>query len=231
MKLAIVIPTYQRLDSSTPYYLTRALNSIRAQTHTDYRVFLIGDQYTNNSEFLNIASLIDKDKIHYENLKFAKERNTYKFGSKELWCSGGVNATNVGINRALSQGYEWICHLDHDDWWDNDHLLAINSVIEQISDLGFVYTCSEHINRYLPFVPLNESLVHSYPTPCNIVHSSVCINHLRIPFYYRDVFAETGIVLEADIDMWIRITDFMMNNSIKSMLYQKITTHHVLERH
>jgi hypothetical protein len=69
------------------------------QIHQDYKVFLIGDRYENEKEFLEIAtSIIDKDKIYYENLPEAKERDKYKSGDK-LWCSGGVNARNYGIEK------------------------------------------------------------------------------------------------------------------------------------
>ena len=45
MKLAIRILTYQRKDGKTPFFLRRALESIKNQTYKDYKIFLIGDKY------------------------------------------------------------------------------------------------------------------------------------------------------------------------------------------
>lgn len=232
VKLAIVIPTYQRVDGTTPKYLTRALESVRSQTYSDYRVYLIGDRYDNNGEFEYLASsIIRPDQIYWTNLPYALEREKYQIGTRELWCSGGVNATNTGINRALDHGHEWICHLDHDDWWESDHLETIVRAINSVNNVGFVYTCARHIVNYLPMVTLDDSLIYSYPVPCNVIHSSVCINHSRIPLLYRDVFAETNTVLESDIDMWTRVTAYMQQNSISSVLCARLTVHHVLEKH
>jgi glycosyltransferase involved in cell wall biosynthesis len=62
-ELAIVIPTYRRVDNTTPYYLTKALTSIKDQTYQNYKVFLIGDHYDDNDEFFKLAtSIIDLDK-------------------------------------------------------------------------------------------------------------------------------------------------------------------------
>jgi glycosyltransferase involved in cell wall biosynthesis len=231
MTLGIVIPTYRRSDNTSLSYLHRALSSVKSQTYQDYKVFLIGDRYDDDDEFTHISeTVIDRQKIYYENLTEAKERDKYKIGSKELWCSGGVNAYNHGIKVATSQNIEWICHLDHDDWWDSDHLQNIADVISRVPNLGFVYSCSRHIKGYLPYVNLDNQVISSYPVPCNVIHSSVCINHKKIPLLYRDVFSEAGIVQEADIDMWYRITKYMQDNQLESALIKKITCHHIEEQ-
>ena len=45
MKLAIVIATYYRSDRSTINVLVSALKSVLKQTYSNYKIFLIGDQY------------------------------------------------------------------------------------------------------------------------------------------------------------------------------------------
>ena len=49
--LGIVISTYQRPDGKTPELLTRTLNAINNQTYTNWKVYLIGDNY-NNQKYL-----------------------------------------------------------------------------------------------------------------------------------------------------------------------------------
>ena len=56
MKLGIVIATYQRKDGTTPFFLQKALDSIFSQTYQNFKIFLIGDKYEDNEEFVNIIS-------------------------------------------------------------------------------------------------------------------------------------------------------------------------------
>jgi len=46
MKIGIITPTYRKLDGSTYNHLKMALESVKNQTHKDYKIFLIGDDYT-----------------------------------------------------------------------------------------------------------------------------------------------------------------------------------------
>jgi glycosyltransferase involved in cell wall biosynthesis len=115
MKIAIVIPTYYRKDGNTSKYLTRALDSVFNQTYQNFKIFLMGDKYENEIEVLEILKKYDGKKIFFTNLLEAKERDNYLI-PRAIWLYGGVNATNIGIEMALNEGYEYICHLDHDDW-------------------------------------------------------------------------------------------------------------------
>jgi len=231
MKIGIVIPTYQKQNGTTPSLLTRALKSIKNQTHNDYKVFLIGDKYENDNEFIELAtSVIDIDKIYYENLSNAVEREKYPMGSNQLWCSGGVNATNWGIEKAISDGIYYICHLDHDDFWEKPHLEEINKVLEQ-NDTAFVYTCSTYIhNGILPRVQINGGITVSLPSPLNLIHSSVCMDFNKIPIRYRDVFLETGTPYPADADLWIRVNAYILDKKLNSYLIHHLTCNHPTER-
>ena len=62
-KLGIVIPTYQRPDGKTPELLTRTLNAINNQTYTNWKVYLIGDNYKDKKEFETLSKIIPQDKI------------------------------------------------------------------------------------------------------------------------------------------------------------------------
>lgn len=231
MKLAIATPTYQRSDGTTPKFLNRAYESILKQTYQDYKVFLIGDHYEDQTEFQSFGKMFSPEKFYSKNLPVAAERSKYAMGSRKLWCSGGVGAFNVLIEEILSQGYEYICHLDHDDYWAEDHLEKINDVIESNDRVGCVYTCGEYVhNSYLPKVSkLDGRVIESFPMPTNAIHSSTCINFKEIPLRYRDVFAETGVALEGDIDMWNRLKPYCEQHNLKSFLVSKITCFHIEE--
>jgi glycosyltransferase involved in cell wall biosynthesis len=230
MKIGIVIPTYQKIDGTTPSLLTRALKSIKNQTHTDYKVFLIGDKYDNNSEFVELStSIIDSDKIYYENLSTALEREKYLIGSHELWCAGGVNATNWGIEKSISEGISCICHLDHDDYWEPNHLKVINKVLEE-REAAFVYTCSTYIHHgILPKVTVDGGISKSLPHPSCLIHSSVCMDFSKIPIRYRDNFSETGNSYPADADLWSRVHEYISNKNLNSFLIHSLTCNHSTE--
>jgi virginiamycin A acetyltransferase len=226
MKLGIVITTYQKSDGSTPLLLKRAIESIKKQTHQDYTLIIIGDKYENNNEFENICNDPDlKDKIVFKNLPNAKEREKYPIGSKELWSAGGVNARNYGIDLSLELGLNYVCHLDHDDYWHPQHLELINYTIEETKDAAFINTCSTYFDIHLPKVELTNEVISSYEhiMPGNLVPSSVCINHKVIPLKYRDVFEETGKDYVADADLWIRMKEFIKNNNLKAYYITSLT--------
>jgi glycosyltransferase involved in cell wall biosynthesis len=231
MKIGIVIPTYQKQNGTTPLLLMRALKSIKNQTHTDYKVFLIGDKYENNNEFVELAtSIIDIDKIYYENLSNAVEREKYPIGSHQLWCAGGVNATNWGIEKSISEDISCICHLDHDDYWEPNHLEVINKVLEE-RDAAFVYTCSTYIHYgILPGVNIDGSISVALPHPAGLIHSSVCMDFNKIPIRYRDNFLETGTAFPADADLWTRVNEYISNKKLNSFLIHSLTCNHPTER-
>jgi len=230
MKLGIVITTYQKIDGSTPTLLKRAIDSVKNQSYQDYTLIIIGDKYDDNDEFESICNDIDlKDKIVYKNLPYAKEREKYPIGSKELWSAGGVNARNYGIDFGLELGLEYICHLDHDDYWHPQHLEIINYTIELTQDASFINTCSTYFDSYLPRVELTNEILPSQVKTGGFIHSAVCINHKVIPLKYRDVFEETGIEHAADGDMWNRIGEYVKENQLKTYQITSLTCFHPSE--
>jgi len=232
MKLAIKIATYKRLDNTTPYYLTRALDSIMNQTHQDFKVFIVGDCYDDNDEFINLCtSIVPENKISYTNLPVAVERKSHPNGGLPLWLCGGANAMNHAIDMAISEGYNYVCHLDHDDYWHPNNLELINYVIESTDSPAFIYTCSTYFNGRLPNYD-SDYVIESYPKPAGLCHSSACINHSLIPFKYRDVYQEEGITtLNSDADMWKRINELCQLKGYKSYLIPKLTCYHPEENH
>ena len=229
MKLSIVIPTYYRSDGSTSKHLTNALDSIFKQTHQDFKIYLIGDRYENVNEIETIVSKYDKTKLFFVNLDVAKERDSYT-NKWALWSYGGVNATNYGINLSLLDGNFYICHLDHDDFWEPTHLENINKCIDETNS-DWICTKSLYVNnRILPSINSNLKYVEYIPKPQSLIHSSVCMNFKTIPLKYRDLFDETGVVgLPADAELWDRCAKYILSNNLKSTLINSVTCNHVEE--
>lgn len=229
MKLSVLIPTYYRRDGSTSKYLKRALDSVFNQTHQDFKIYLIGDRYEKTDEINDIVSSYPKEKLYFVNLEFAKERDFYT-DKKAIWSYGGVNATNTGVDISMSEGNNYICHLDHDDYWSETHLQLINECIEKTNS-DWVCTKSHYIHNIIfPNVQSNDFFVDYLPVPERLIHSSVCMNFKTIPLKYRDIFAETGVVgLPSDADLWKRCNEFIRNNNLKSTLINEITCYHLDE--
>lgn len=228
MKLSIVISTYQRDDKSTPFYLKRALDCVFNQTHQDFKIYVIGDKYEDNEEFSKICSSYDQNKLYFENLPIAKERDRYDKGWA-LWSYGGVNAINYGIEKSLNEGNNYICHLDHDDEWDTKHLEVINECINK-TNADWICTKSLYLNpnNFLPNIwGLENEYLKFLPKNTGLIHSSVCMNFKTIPLRYRDIFNETGVVgLPADGDLWERCRTHIIDNNLNSYCINTLTCSH-----
>ena len=226
MKLAVVIATYMRNDGSTPSYLHRVLKSIFNQTHKQFKIFLIGDKYENENEINEIVSSYDRSKLYFENLPVAKERDFYT--GNALWSYGGVNARNYGVRKALSEGFEYICHIDHDDWWYENHLSLINQcILETKSDWMCTLSTYASPDRFLPTPNSDNLYINFLPHSCGLIHSSVCFNYKKIPLEYRDLYLETGSVgLPSDAELWDRCRYHILQNNLKSTLINKLTCRH-----
>lgn len=220
--LAVVIATYFRPDGSTPRYLERALKSIENQSYKNYHIYVIGDNYEDSKGFKEICSRFNQ--ITFVNLPKAIERDKYPFGDYRLFCAGGVNACYYGIELALNDRFEYVCHLDHDDFWEPDHLEKINSVIQL--NPQFICTCSTHINNWLPYVQLTGEVYEYYPESCKMITSSACVKYSDTKLRPRDVFDATGEAYPADADLWNRLSEEMKKEGKKGYLIASLTCNH-----
>jgi len=224
MKFAIIIPTYQRKDLKTRELLTRCLSSIVNQFYKEYRVFLIGDKYEDSKELIELSKIIPENKMHLFNMEKALERE--KYSGHRLWCTGGLAATNFATELALSKGYKYVCYLDHDDWWEKNHLTEISKAFEE-NEYSLVCTKSTHISgKVLPTANTSSY----YPTCGDLIKSSVCINFNKLNgFRFRNVYEETGKDFPSDCDMWIRISQYMKTNNLLGKLINVVTCNHPTE--
>jgi glycosyltransferase involved in cell wall biosynthesis len=221
--IAIVTATYQRPDGSTPFYLSRALESIYNQTCQDFQLYLIGDAYKDNRELMSIIS--NYPFIKCVNLERSAEREKYPFGDHRLWCCGGLSAVLKGISWALSDGAEHVCHLDHDDWWEKDHLEKIAGVIKEKNPL-FVCTLSTYKGGVMPRREITNETIEWIPVPGGLIASSACVKYSATKLRGRDCFAETGEAYPGDADLWLRLASEMKTTGRKGYVITSLTCHH-----
>lgn len=219
MKIGIVTPTYRKLNGSTYEHLKRTLESVKNQTHQDYKLFLIGDNYTDNEEFMELSKIISEDKIYVENLPVAVERE--KYSGRDLWCCGGLNAEKIGIKQAQSEGYNYICMLDHDDVFLENHLEVISECIEK-TGTNFVTTkCGSY-----PDIKIEGYYTKYRPVSSHLFKVSVCCN-----YNYYDIELSTieelikryGKIYASDADIWNRMNEVMKKNNEYGIFINEIT--------
>jgi len=230
-KIGIVISTYQRKDGSTPFYLQKTLESVKNQTYQNYHVYLIGDKYDNDDEFVVLSKKIDPKKITAINLDRAVEREKYASEPRLLWFSGGANATNTGVNLALKDGISYITMLDHDDCWTENHLELVSQQINQHSPI-FICTVSSHIeNQKLPVINSAKLVVNILPTAGRMIKSACIIDFSRTDLRIRDVYADTGKAQAGDFDLWRRLRKEMEEKQLIGKAINIMTCFHDHEGH
>jgi len=235
MTLGITIHTYQRADGQTPQFLLRAIQSIVNQSYQNYKIFIVGDKYEDNQEFEDIINgfIEIADKIVYENLHFAHERDKYLgINNTALWNCGGANALNHANNLAKAHGITKVCHLDHDDVWLPNHLQLIADAIISKQNPAFIYTLSRYLhNPVFPEMVVDGQVVEYYPAYCSLIHSSIYMDLEQVHFPYRDLWAEEGRYFPSDGDMWERVSAKCRANNLKSYVIRQVTCIHENENY
>ena len=130
-KISVIVPVY-----NAEKYLQRCVDSILAQTFTDFELLLIDDG--------------SKDKSGEICDEYAKKDNRVKVFHKE---NGGVSsARNLGLDNA--QG-EWIAFIDGDDMLDSCGLktLANNIYVNTNIIIGSYYSCYGNKKQLVEIVP------------------------------------------------------------------------------
>ena len=113
---SVIIPTHNRPNS-----LSEALESVLAQNFENFEIIIIND--SSNDDYTTIENRLKKDeRIEYY-------RVNYKNRSK---------TRNFGIDKARGK---WICFLDDDDIYYDNHLQVLyNKIIETNEEHRFYHT-------------------------------------------------------------------------------------------
>jgi len=227
LSIAISMATYRRKDGKTPFYLKRAVDSVFAQEYNDFKLFLIGDCYDDDKEWASLVAPYEGFGFYCVNLDKAVERDKYKNHKNKmiLWNCGGAAASNFGSALALEEGFDYVCHLDHDDYWRPSHLKVINKAIEETKADWFC-TKSVYGPMIYPLYQPSEYLSFFLPLPYGLINSSTCFNHRTIPLRYRDTYEATGSTLPGDGDLWGRMAKYIMDHGLLSYLINEQTCFH-----
>jgi len=178
---SVVLPTYNRAS-----FLPKAINSVINQTYTNWELVIIDDGSTDNTKEIVTSFKDTRIKYIYQQ---HKERSA---------------ARNNGINNAKGK---YICFLDSDDIYKNEHLKQLYSLISVKKNPVALIFSNYLIQKNGKLIILqthnlyNNPIDYFFRNPVN--PTRVCI-HNKILSKYQ--FSENAIVNE-DMMLWLSIAN------------------------
>lgn len=179
---SIIIPTYNRA-----YLLRKAIESVLAQTFSDWELLIVDDGSTDNTKEV-VQSYAAKD----ARIKYIYQKNSERSAAR-----------NKGIQKAVG---DYICFLDSDDYYLQERLQQLADYLaETKQSTGFFFTgllVEQSPNEFtrVDFLQDNQSVydfIATHPIHCQ----QVCISSnilKQIPFDERFSIGE-------DSELWLRI--------------------------
>lgn len=127
MSVSIVIPTFERAN-----LLRRLLQSIQAQTYSEYEIIVVDDHSANYDDYV---ALIDQYSCVFSELTFLRNETN----------RGAPHSRNRGIHKAK---YSLVALVDDDDEWLPQKLERQVEVFDCSPDhVGLVYTWTDIVQR------------------------------------------------------------------------------------
>ncbi|MBI1938134.1 MAG: FkbM family methyltransferase [Ignavibacteriales bacterium] len=213
---SVIVPVYNH-----DQYLGEALDTLLAQTFTNWEAIIVNDGSTDNTKEV-IAKYLSLDKrfkaIHKEN--------------------GGVSsALNAGIKNAKG---EWFCWLSSDDWFEPNKLEIHYKAIAQFPEIKFftshwfiyLQQTGQKIKTGTWLEPFEREFQVTRFFWANYVHGNSIAIH-------KSVFDNVGLFNEnlrqgQDFDMWLRISAqyesvFIDNRTCTTRIHPGQTTNSFIE--
>lgn len=192
MRFSVIMPVYNKAAT-----LSAAVSSVLAQTFEDYELIIVNDGSTD--DFESVATELKKEKC----IRIISQEN------------GGVSvARNTGISKATG---EFVCFLDADDLYTEDHLEVLNDLIERYREQSFFAT--SHMTSYpdgkesrssdaLSAYPddfLCENLFLLLNTQGDGIINTNCMCISRELLLQENIRFEAGEKIGEDTDLWFRV--------------------------
>ena len=168
MKFSVIIPLYNKAP-----YIRKALESVLAQTYTDYELIIVDDGSTDGSAEIAEAFLHEAIRLQGNKAK-GKEKGEADIQASTPYtlhftptdasspprlirqANSGVSAArNAGVAQAHA---EYIAFLDADDWWEPPYLERMAQLIIDYPDAG-LYACN-----YVYYKPGKTHVALNIPT-------------------------------------------------------------------
>ncbi len=172
MKVTLITLNYNGAESTI-----RLLESLKNQTDQDFGCVVI-DNVSHQADFEHLKSFI--------NIEFASAtlfRNTANTG-----FSGGCN---VGIQKALEQGTDWVVILNNDTWVEPDFIVRLKTVLKgpdgivglPIDEEGYGVVYGGQLQWLQPTLSHNHGFINKYYTTKNYLTKGTFSRFRRCPLY------------------------------------------------
>lgn len=201
MQISVVIPVYNR-----ERLITRALDSVYAQTSPPDEVIVVDDGSTDDSSS-QISSL-------YPDVKLICQKN-----------KGVSEARNNGIRHAT---FDWIALLDSDDEWLPDKLQVIRETQQHHPEQKFFHSDEIWVRNGTRVNPMKKhqkqgGMIFEQCLPLCVISPSAVVMH-------RSLFDQIGMFDESlpaceDYDLWLRLCHRFPVFYIDQLLIKKYGGH------
>lgn len=189
MKFSVIIPLYNKAP-----YIRKALESVFAQTYTDFELIIVDDGSTDDSAAI-AEECTRTSSLSPLAFRLIKQPN-----------AGVAAARNNGVAQANG---DYLAFLDADDWWEPTYLAQMAKLIEDYPDAG-LYACN-----YVYYKPGKTRIALNIPTgyinyPKAYYESGAMPVTSITAVIPRNVFDEMGgfpigIKLGEDFLLWAKI--------------------------
>ena len=184
---SVVVPAYNNVDG-----LKRCIESVLSQSEGDFELLIMDDG--SGPEVLKLVDGFLDPRIRYE-----WESNS----------GGPARPRNRGIKLASGQ---WLCFMDHDDYWFPNKLSSVRTIIEDQTNLDIVCHHEYHIDHaqtYLKSVrsePSGENLYARMLVDGNpFSTSAVAVRRDFLSEFDLQFSEEQELVTAEDFDLWLRV--------------------------
>lgn len=189
MKFSVIIPVYNKAKT-----IKASIDSVVSQTERDFEIIIVDDGSTD--ELKSVLS-------QYNDLRVVHQQN------------GGVSvARNTGIKNALG---EYVCFLDADDLWKEDHLKTLGELIKKYPACDYFVTShmitfgdtkirhsADALKNFDIDFECDDLLGLLNNTSYSVIHTnSICVK--RSIFDKDNIYFKPGIKIGEDSDVWYRL--------------------------
>ena len=176
---SIIIPTYNRA-----HIVNITIESVLKQSYTDWELIIVDDGSTDNTK--NVVNAIQDERIHYI-FQINAERSA---------------ARNNGIRNAKGK---YICFLDSDDLYEENHLETLYSNIQEKNvPIALFFVHANHYINKQKITPALESLENNallYFFTHPVIPARVCIHNEIL----KKIQFDEDIVIVEDLVLWVKI--------------------------
>jgi glycosyltransferase involved in cell wall biosynthesis len=183
MQISAVIPSYNYAK-----YLSRAIDSVLAQTRKPDEIIVVDDGSTDNTR---------------EIVEAFGESITYIFQQNK----GLSAARNTGIRAAKG---DWIAFLDADDWWLPNKIALQSAAAERNPEVGLVYTAAWLVapdgKKTMAQKPADPRRLFPLLRFCNRISGSGSGTLIRRDLLIAEQGFDETLTACEDWDMWVRLS-------------------------